>query len=92
MTDFISAKRFEEGPIVAETVSTVWGITGSKIYLSTSCCRYSRWRKIKRDEYSELLNIKTSKIAFYPKSSCSFSVASRCVSSTSVLHVMNLSS
>ena len=91
VTDLISAIRFEDRPIVRGNTDNCLGHDRIKKHTSTSSCSCSRWRKTKLDEYSELLNIKTLKIAFHLKSSYSFSVAFRCVSSASVLHVMKLS-
>ena len=92
VTDLFSAIRFEGRPITLGNTDNYLGHCGIPKHTSTSSCSCSRWRKTNLDAYSELFNIKTSKIAFYPKSSYSFSVAFRRVSSASVLHVMRSSS
>ena len=92
VTDLFSAIRFEGRPITRGNADNYSGHYGIPKHTSTSSCSCSRWRKTNLDAYSELFNIKTSKIAFYPKSSYSFSVAFRRVSSASVFHVMRSSS
>ena len=64
-------------PIIRGNTDNCLGHNEIQKHTSTSSCSCSRWRKTTLDAYSELFNIKTSKIAFYSKSSLYFATCPR---------------